>query len=255
MKKYFAMFAFLLMATGAFAQVEGSSVYLGMAMPRRAYGAGLSTGYKYQYNLPVEGLGLIGSVDLYYTRQNKDIRNANEDAFATWLKVNNYAADNVTAKRFSSNHIALPINFGANYSYPLGRMNVWGEAGIGCAPIFTSRQAWKAKKYSSVSYDSTTASGRPTTAHSSGWTHNYNILKTRPGVGFSWKVALGAMLDQKYSLGLYVDGVSKYKQKTLYVEDVKPYWNTEKGSYSRETKGEIKNKGYAYVSIRFGYHF
>jgi hypothetical protein len=152
MKKYFAMFAFLLMATGAFAQVEGSSVYLGIAMPRRAYGAGLSTGYKYQYNLPVEGLGLIGSVDLYYTRQNKDIRNANEDAFATWLKVNNYAADNVTAKRFSSNHIALPINFGANYSYPLGRMNVWGEAGIGCAPIFTSRQAWKAKKYSSVEY-------------------------------------------------------------------------------------------------------
>jgi hypothetical protein len=63
------------------------------------------------------------------------------------------------------------------------------------------------------------------------------------------------MLDQKYSLGLYVDGVSKYKQKTLHVEDVKPYWNTEKGSYSRDTQGEIKNKGYAYVSIRFGYHF
>lgn len=255
MKKYFAMFAFLLMATGAFAQVEGSSVYLGMAMPRRAYGAGLSVGYKYQYNLPVEGLGLIGSVDLYYTRQNKDVRNMNEDSFEKWLDITDYGATNVTAKRFASNHIALPINFGANYTYPLGRMNVWGEAGIGCAPIFTSRQVWKASKYSSVEYDSTTSSGRPTTVHNSGWRHHYDITKFRPGVSFSWKVALGAMLDQKYSLGLYIDGVSKYKQKTLHVEDVKPHWNTEKGSYTRETEGESENKGYAYVSIRFGYHF
>ena len=255
MKKYFAMLAFLLMATGAFAQVEGSSVYLGTAMPRRAYGAGLSVGYKYQYNLPVEGLGLIGSVDLYYSRLNKDVRNSNEKSFDTWLDLNNYKTDNVTAKRFASNHVAIPINFGANYTYPLGRMNVWGEGAIGCAPIFTSRQVWKAKKYSSVEYDSTTGSGRPTTVHDSGWRHHYDITKIRPGVGFSWKVALGAMLDQKYSLGLYVDGVSKYKQKTQHVEDVKPYWNTNNGSYNRETKGENENKGYACVSIRFGYHF
>ena len=64
MKRSFIIAAFLLITASAVAQVSGSSVYVGIAMPRKASSAGPVLGYKYQYDLPVAGLGVIGSVQL-----------------------------------------------------------------------------------------------------------------------------------------------------------------------------------------------
>ena len=254
MKKIFSFAALLLITTSAIAQTEGSSVYLGIAMPRKGYSAGPVIGYKYQYNLPLEGLGLIGAVDFTLNGWNKKTSEISKNTFNGWLSINNYDDADTKTKYSEPTNFAIPINFGVNYSYPFGRIRAWAEAAIGFAPVFTSRQVWKADEHESVSYESTT-SKRPHKVTNSGWRHNYQIVKYRPTVAFSWKIALGGMLDQKYSLGLDIDGLSKHRQKTILKEDVKPYWNSEKNSYTRETEGENMTKGFAYVSLRFGYHF
>lgn len=255
MKRSFIIAAFLLITASAVAQVSGSSVYVGIAMPRKASSAGPVLGYKYQYDLPVAGLGVIGSVDFTLYGADKDLRNATDKAFNFWKDSFNYDDADAKTRHREPINFAVPINFGANYHYSFGRIAPWAEAGIGFAPVFTSKQVYKGEKSESVRHESTNSHGRPVVSHESGTRHRYEITKYKPTVAFSWRIALGAILDEKYSVALSVDGLAKYNQKTVKSEDVKPYWNTSKDSYSRETEGERTTPGQAYVSIRFGYHF
>ena len=249
------MIALLLITASAFGQVAGSSVYVGIAMPRKASSAGPVLGYKYQYDLPVAGLGVIGSVDFTLYGADKDLRNAADKAFNFWKETFNYDDADAKTRHREPVNFAVPINFGANYHYSFGRIAPWAEAGIGFAPVFTSKQVYKGEKSESVRHESTNSHGRPTVSYDSGTRHYYQITKYKPTVAFSWKIALGAILDQKYSVGLSIDGLAKYKQKTVLSEDVKPYWNTNKESYTRKTEGESTTSGYASVLLRFGYHF
>ena len=249
------MIALLLITASAFGQVAGSSVYVGIAMPRKGCSAGPVLGYKYQYDLPVKGLGIIGSADFTLYGMNKDLRQVADKAFDDWKKSFNYDDADAKTRHREPVNFAVPINFGANYHYSFGRIAPWAEAGIGFAPVFTSKQVYKGEKSESVRHESTNSHGRPTVSYDSGTRHYYQITKYKPTVAFSWKIALGAILDQKYSVGLSIDGLAKYKQKTVLSEDVKPYWNTNKESYTRKTEGESTTSGYASVSLRFGYHF
>lgn len=255
MKRFFILLALMSVAASAAAQVAGSSVYVGIAMPRKDLTAGPVIGYKYQYDLNVvDGLGLIGTVDFTLNRSDKDARKSNEAAFENWLKNNNYDDAKSEVTHRTPVNFAIPVNVGANYSYPFGRIRAWAEAGIGFALLFSSRSVWKAEKFESVSYESTLP-GRPHTVTNSGSKHHYDVYKYSPAAAFSYRFAFGAMLDDRFSFGLNVDGVSGYTQKSVRAEDVKPYWNSNSGSYKRETKYKGKAEGYAYVSLRLGYHF
>ena len=145
------MIALLLITASAFGQVAGSSVYVGIAMPRKASSAGPVLGYKYQYDLPVAGLGVIGSVDFTLYGADKDLRNATDKAFNFWKETFNYDDADAKTRHREPVNFAVPINFGANYHYSFGRIAPWAEAGIGFAPVFTSKQVYlKSTPYSSA---------------------------------------------------------------------------------------------------------
>ena len=256
MKKCFTLFVLLLMTIGAFAQVEGSSAYFGMTMPRKTRSAGLSLGYKYQYNLSiVEGLGLVGSADLTFTRWNKEVRDNLTSSYNNWLEVLGYDEGDVKTKFRRSTEFYIPLNVGANYTYQFGRISAWGEFGMGIGTLFTTRSVMKGSESFSVKHEGTNSMGRPTVSYTSGTKHSYIVTRYNPAVGFSWKLALGAALDSKYSFGLYIDGMSKHNQTNIVSEDVKPYWNSGKDSYKRETKSKAKMKGFTQVALRVGYYF
>lgn len=254
MKRVSFLIAFFSITLSAISQVEGSSAYLGMTIPNKSHAAGFILGYKYQYDLPVDGLGFVGTVDFQYCRPKKKVRAQIDEGYENWLEVNNYDEGDVKTKRRESATFVVPFNFGVNYSYSFGRISSWAETGIGFAPIFSTRQVWKADKNVSSSYQSS-ISGRPILQVNRGERHYYQISKYKPALAFSWRIALGAILDDKYSIGLIIDGLSKYKLKVVVAEDVKPYWNSEKGAYTRENDTEVSTKGGASVSLRFGYHF
>lgn len=256
MKRLFLLFSFVFVAVSVSAQVHGSAVYVGMSMPRKdVQSAGAVIGYKYQYDLPVDGLGVIGSVDFRINGPCKTIRDANDAAFDSWLKTNNYDDSESKVSRRSSADMLLPINFGVNYSYYLGRVTPWVEGAIGFATVFNSGESWKAEKSVSVSYDSTNSHGRPITVTNSGKKHYYRSVVYKPAVTFSYKFGLGAVLDYRYSFGVEICGISKYTQKETVKYDVKPYWNSGKDSYKDTDKFEYQQKGYVYVALRLGYHF
>ena len=256
MKKCFTLFVLLLMAIGASAQMEGSSIYFGMTMPRKTRSAGASLGYKYQYNLSiVEGLGLIGSADLTFTRWNKDTRKALKTSYNTWLETLGYDEGEVKTRFRRSTEFYIPLNVGANYTYQFGRIGAWGEVGIGLGTLFTTSSAMKGSESFSIKHEGTNSMGRPTVSYTSGTKHHYYITRYNPSFGFSWKITLGAMLDHKYSFGLYIDGMSKHKQTKVDKEDVKPYWNSNKDSFTRENKSKSQEKGFTQVAFRLGYYF
>lgn len=255
MKRFALLTVLLLISASVYAQLGGSSAYVGMAMPRKGYTSGLVLGYKYQYDLPVYGLGVIGTVDFTLNRPNKDARAVEDKLFNDWLKYNGYDEPESEVKRRKPVDFSLPVNFGVNYSYTFGRITPFAEAAIGFATMFRSPVVWKADESHSVTYESTTAQGRPITVHNSGKNHYYTTTKYTPAVTFSYKFGIGAMLDYRFSLGVEVDGVSKYKQKSVSTDDIKPYWNTNKGSEINTRKSEQPVKGYAYVAIRLGYYF
>lgn len=234
------------------AQTAGSSIYLGVTMPRDGVSAGPLFGYKFQYDLPITGLGLIATADFTLNMLDKDSRNSAKTAFENWLNLNNYDDEESVVKQRNPVNFAIPLNVGVNYSYPFGRIRVWAESAIGFAPLFSSRQVWKADKYEYHSYDSDYSDK---TITSSGNRHYYDIWKYKPALAFSYKIGIGAMLDNEWSLGLDVSGLSGYKQKSVHKEDCKRYYNSNSGAFVKETENKIKAEGSAYVALRIGYHF
>jgi len=135
MKRVSFLIAFFSITLSAISQVEGSSAYLGMAIPNKSHAAGFILGYKYQYDLPVDGLGFVGTVDFQYCRPKKKVRAQIDEGYENWLEVNNYDEGDVKTKRRESATFVVPFNFGVNYSYSFGRISSWAETGIGFAPV------------------------------------------------------------------------------------------------------------------------
>ena len=242
----------LLSCVNSHAQIAGSTVYAGISMLGKGVSAGPIIGYKYQYDLPISGFGLIATADFTLNRLDKDTRDVLEFAFENWLKQYYYDNDESVVKKRNNIYISIPVNVGMNYSYPLGRISVFAEYGIGFSTLFSSKRVWKADRHHYNTYDSDYFDK---TIVSSGETHYYDIWKYRPAIAFSYKFSFGAMLDDKWSVGLDVNGLSGYTQKSVHEEDYKKYYNSNNGSFDRKTDSETKVDGSTYLTLRLGYHF
>lgn len=245
MKNLFITLLAITTATCAFAQIKGSSIYIGGVMPYDGHTFGAVIGYKYQIDLPVPGLGVILGADLTLDGTSKDVKDLNQEAYDRITSEFNFDTDDSEVSIHYPLYFNIPIKAGLNYSYQIKQIRLWVEAAAGMNMAFRSNTNYSACRW----YDNE-ISGQ------TGERHYYAITKYKPGFAFAWNTGIGIMFKDAYSIGINIQGLGKYKVKSVFNEDFKRYYNSSKGSYTKETElGPTNNNSAALVQIRFGFHF
>lgn len=188
-------------------------------------GAGFDLGFDVTVNLPVEGLGVFGGLDLFYNSNNSDISDAHETYKKEWEKVVGHSEFTYSLPNF----INIPILFGVNYQHNFNNIvGLFCEAGVG--PNFRLISDYEVKyKYVGAEDEKTT--------------YNYKAATT---LGF--KVGAGVMMWDKMSIVLdfYSLGSAKI-EGTAKSEGGGP-------DTSFELKGDNAISASELV-LRVGYHF
>lgn len=245
MKKLIITLLAISFATCTFAQIKGSSIYIGGVFPYDGHTFGAVIGYKYQFGLPVTGLGVIIGADLNLDGTSKDVKKLNNEKYDIISSSYNFDTDDSKVSIRYPLYFNVPIKAGLNYSYQIKQIRLWAEAAVGMNMAFRTNQNYSAYRW----YNNQT-SGQ------SGERHYYTITKHKPGLAFAWNTGIGIMFKDAYSIGINVQGIGKYKVKPVLYEDYKKYYNSSKGSYTKETELDpIENKSAVQVQIRFGIHF
>lgn len=147
--KVFALAVLMVMGGQAMAQTRGA-MFLGASFPMKDYGdfngfntfalnkmdeteagaaIGFNAGLKWYFNVGVEGLGLMLSVDGFYNGPNSDLKDAYRKS------ENSYSGDlyNGSLKYNSTpKYINVPAMLGVNYIYRINpQLAVYAEAGAG----------------------------------------------------------------------------------------------------------------------------
>ena len=256
MKKFISVLAVLCLTATAFAQVKGSSFYIGGNLSAKP---GPMIGYKYQFELPVKGLGVIVSADFTYAPLKKSVREQAEISSAQRAESmgyendsNRYGSTTADVKHRNSQYFTLPVNVGANYCYSFGKVGVWAEAAFGVAGVFNKRSVWKGESHTVEDFSSDITDKH---YNNTGERHYYDITRYNPAFAFAWKTGVGAMFGKTLSLGLEINGIGAHKVKVIQKIDDKPYWNSSKGASVTETKGKYAVGGHTCVALRLGFHF
>lgn len=256
MKRNIFILILLTCATALFAQKDGFSVHGGGIFPVGKWAdagvsAGFDVGVKYQYNLPVHGLGVIGTFDLMFNGLTKDGK-------AVYNNINNTGKYD-SYKRTTPKTLNFPIMAGVNYYYDFGNISVWGETALGlniCKETnykFEGTYDWEAvtNKYY-YTYRTVTRS---------------TIIKSKAYANCAFQFGLGAMFGQRMSVGVhfYVFGgasettIEKYDVTNTHARSRNGKKDTEHTrSWSDKDDSEFSSSGLIptpFFSIRLGYHF
>ena len=214
-------------------------------MPYEGHTFGAVIGYKYQFDLPVTGLGVILGADLNLDGTSKDVKNLYQENYDIITSEHNFDTEDSEVSIHYPLYFNIPIKAGLNYSYQIKQIRLWAEAAAGMNIAFRSNTNYSAYRW----YDNYT-SGQ------SGERHYYMITRYKPGFAFAWNTGIGIMFKDTYSIGINIQGLGKYKVKSVLYEDFKRYYNSSKGSYTEETELEPTNSNsVVQVQIRFGFHF
>lgn len=245
MKKIFATVLFVFIAVTSYAQLKGSSIYIGGVIPYNGHTFGAVVGYKYQFALPVEGLGVIINADFSLDGSSQKVIRANQDAYDMVTSSYNFDTEDSKVSLHNPVYFNIPVRAGVNYSYPIKNIRLWAETSFGLNMVFRSNLS-----YSAYRWYGNEISGQ------SGERHYYATTKYKPGFAFAWNTGIGVLLKDRYSIGLALQGVGKYKLKSVLSEDYKRYYNSSSGSFVKDTELEkVTVRSSVQFQIRFGFHF
>ncbi len=97
---------------------------------------GLSAGLKYQADLPIFGLSVMGTVDMMWNKLSEEVLHGTDDKGVTY-----------------PSYLNVPLMAGLNYELPLTLfLSIYAEAGIGCNTRFITKMKSDALN-TTVSYD------------------------------------------------------------------------------------------------------
>ena len=198
---------------------------------------GFNVGFDVTVNLPVDGLGIVGSVDLFYNNTKSDVGNYLKDVSKYITTHDNNISEVNSTLPYTLN---IPILFGVNYIHNFNHIvGVWGEAGVG--PNFrlitdytTETDYLEAITDGANTYDKMT-----------------ETTKYDSAVTFGFKIGAGAMLWDKMSIGLYYYSLGSAKV-TGSVEC--KHGDKEFKLLDNQFKGE-KAMSSSEIAVRVGYHF
>lgn len=243
-------------STMTYAQKEGFSVYGAGTFPvgdaSWATSCGFSVGGKYQYNLPVKGLGAIATVDMFFSGLSKDGRALYE------IDESDYTSCKVrTPKSF-----IVPLMAGVNYNYAFNEnIAVWAETALGLGLDFSTNYKFSGTKV--VDYQSP----------QSRWHYSYKstttteVRKRHMVANCAYQLGIGTMLWQRVSVGLHFyifGGASKIKTTIETTRDVYQRYrtgqnSTEKTTTNHDTDTDVfiseEVDPMLKLSLRVGYHF
>ncbi len=97
---------------------------------------GLSAGLKYQGDLPILGLSVMGTVDMMWNKLSEEVLHGTDDKGVTY-----------------PSYINVPLMAGLNYELPLTLfLSLYAEAGVGCNARFITKMKYDVMN-TSVAYD------------------------------------------------------------------------------------------------------
>lgn len=243
-------------STMTYAQKEGFSVYGAGTFPVGDSGwatsCGFSIGGKYQYDLPVKGLGAIATVDMFFSGLSKEGKALYE------IDESNYTSCKLrTPKTF-----IVPLMAGVNYNYAFNEnISVWAETALGLSVDFYTNYKFSGTKV--VDYQSP----------QSRWYYSYKrtttteIHKMSPIVNCAYQIGIGTMLWQHVSVGLHFyvfGGASKMKTTIETTKDVYQRYRNGQNSTEKTTSNFDEDTDVFIsedvastlkLSLRIGYHF
>lgn len=256
MKRNLLILILLACASSLFAQKEGFSVYGGGVFPVGKWAdaggsAGFDVGVKYQYNLPVQGLGVIGTFDFMFnglTKEGKALYNYvnNPDKYDSF-------------ERTTPKTLNFPIMAGVNYHYDFGNVCVWGETALGLAVCKTTNYKFDGN-YEWERVTNQYYYSYRTVTHST-------VIKSKAFANCAYQFGFGAMFWQRMSVGIhfYVFGGAK-NIKTETHKTTRTNYRFRYGKKESEQSGsKVDNSNSEYSTtgasaapffcLRLGYHF
>lgn len=229
MKRNLFILVALISATSLFAQRNGFSIYGGGEFPVGKWkdanvSPGFDVGVKYQYNLPVQGLGVFGTFDLMFNGLTKDGK-------ASYNNFNKKSYDSY--KLVTPKMLNFPMMAGVNYCYEFNNnIGIWGETALGLTVCKATDYKFNAT-YTNYNKKRVTSS---------------TTMKTKAYANCAYQFGLGAIFWQHMSVGVhfYVFGGAKETKVT----------KTDVGANSRKTKTYTTELiPLSSFCIRIGYHF
>ncbi len=233
MKRNVLILLMITCVSSLFAQKEGFSVYGGGVFPvgkwKDSYvSAGFDAGVKYQYNLPVRGLGVFGSFDLVFNGLTKEGR-ALYESLDNGSKYDSY-------KRATPKILNFPIMAGVNYCYNFNNnIGLYSETALG---LSICKQTDYRFEGSWVDYRNIT------------WSSS-NTIKTKAYANCAFRFGLGVLFWQRMSVGIHFCVFGGAKETKI--EHIK----TISGNYSDSDRDEYTSEliPMSSFSLRLGCHF
>lgn len=218
-------------------------------------GLGLNAGAKLRFSIPkIEGLGIIGSFDIFYNGLNKENKELFEDAYEDTYPIEDKFYD-IRTKSNYPNIINLPIMLGVNYQYGLNEnISLWAECAFGLNyRIITSHKYEMSYKWDYESH----YYGNADFTHSISYKLSYNF---KNNVTFGRQIGFGVMFAQRFSLGLhYYNLGGKSKRVVSEYEWIKTDHNSYNGGHTNTQDVEDDIAGGKFnasmLVLRFGIHF
>ena len=248
-------------STMFYAQKEGLSVYGAGTFPvgeceKNGMSCGFDVGVKYQYDLPIKGLGAIATFDIMFNGIKREKR---EETIERWEdNFSSYDSHRVT----TSKTLNFPIMFGVNYHYELNeQISFWGETALGLTIMQMTPEKFKGRRV--VDYQSPQSD-----YHFSYKEIDYiNVTSYKPVVNCAYQVGIGTLLWQRISVGFHFyvfggedtmdmsqEGITKTFQryrtgKNSSVKTDRDTSSTGKMEYAVPIPTQLM------LSLRIGYHF
>ncbi|MGM9810002.1 MAG: hypothetical protein ACI30J_03930 [Paludibacteraceae bacterium] len=180
-------------ASAIFAQKSEFAVYGGGAFPVGKWAdagasSGFDVGFKYQYNLPVKGLGVFGTFDVIFNGLTKDAKNI----YNNINDVDKYD----TYKRITPKTLNFPIMAGVNYRWDFNdKVGIWAETALGVNICKTTNYRFRgtieSETVSSKYYYSYDKINRST------------IIETKAYANCAYQLGVGAIFWQHMSVGVH----------------------------------------------------
>lgn len=216
---------------------------------------GYNFGTKVRYSISqVNGLGIIGSLDLFYNGLNKEVKEYFEEYYDEAYPIEDKYY-NVKKSSNYPNIINIPLMLGANYKYDLNdNISVWAECALGINyRIITSHKYKMSYKWDYESH----YYGNASFTHSVTRKDSYDF---KNAFTFSRQIGLGAMLNERYSLGLHFYNLGgKSKNVISEYEWIKTDHNSYNGGHTNTQDEEADITGGKFnasmLVLRLGIHF
>lgn len=218
-------------------------------------GLGLNAGAKLRFSITkVKGLGVIGSLDVFYNGLNKENKELFEETYKDTYPIEDKFYD-IRTKSNYPNIINLPIMLGVNYQYGINEnISLWAECAFGLNYRMITSHKYKMSykwDYESHYY------GNADFTHSISYKLSYNF---KNNVTFGRQIGFGVMFAQRFSIGLhYYNLGGKSKSVISEYEWSKTDHSTYNGGHTntKDVEDDITGGKFnaSMLVLRFGIHF